>query len=145
VEIHVLDKIYDFLNGFIHPNELKIDIPESERISAENLIKKCPVTRLDISMQPSNSKFLSYTGVKWYYEHNFPIYNKVLAPRLNESWKKEDNDSQFREIAHSIRNSDSNPRNNTRRKIRKILNDENSLFNNLDLIDKSKLKEAGLV
>ena len=144
MEINVLDKIYDFLNGFIHPNELKILIPEPGGTKTENLIKKCPVTGLDISMQPSNSKFLSYTGVKWSCEHEFKTYMKVLDPRLSELWKKKDIDAQFREIAHSIRNCDSNPRNNTRRAIRKILNDNSSLFNNMDLIDKAKLKEAGL-
>ncbi len=145
MEINVLDKIYDFLNGFIHPNELKIHIPELKETNTENLIKKCPVTGLDISMQPNNSKFLSYTGVKWYYEHKNKMYCEVLAPRISKVWEKKEMDEQFREIAHSIRNSDSNPRHNTRRKIRKILTDNNSLFNNIELIDKSKLKEAGLI
>ena len=144
METNVLDKIYDFLNGFIHPNELKIHIPNLKTGKSENLIKKCPVTGLDISMQPSNSKFLSYTGVKWYYEHEYSTYAKILAPRLTRAQTKKDLDDQFREVAHSIRNSDSNPRNHVRRKIRKILNDNNSLFNNMDLIDKTKLKEAGL-
>lgn len=144
MEINVLDKIYDFLNGFIHPNELKIHVPDSKGTTTENLIKKCPITGLDISMQPSNSKFLSYTGVKWYYENDYSIYSEVLAPRISTSWKKKEMNKQFREIAHSIRNSDSNPRHNTRRKIKKILSENNSLFNNIELIDKSKLKEAGL-
>jgi hypothetical protein len=144
MEINVLDKIYDFLNGFIHPNELKIHIPEAEASKTENLIKKCPVTGLDISMQPKNSKFLSFTGVKWYYNHDHKLYSEVLAPRISKVWEKKELDEQFREISHRIRKCDSNPRHNTRRKIKKILSDSNSLFNNIDLIDKSKLKEAGL-
>lgn len=142
MEIHVLDKIYDFINGFIHPNDLKIHVPGLNKNDEEG--KTCPITGLDISMQPNNSKFLSYTGVKWYYDHDYKTYNEKLASRLSKTWENKEKDEQFREIAHSIRNSDSNPRHNTRRKIKRILNDENSLFNNMDLIDKRKLKEAGL-
>ncbi|MBA7545567.1 hypothetical protein ES705_37936 [subsurface metagenome] len=96
-------------------------------------------------MQPQNSKFLSFTGVKWYYEHDYKTYNKILATRLSNYWKNKAIEDQCREIAHSIRNSDSNPRNNTKRAIRKILsNNQDSLFDNIDLIDKNKLREAGL-
>ncbi|MBN2523430.1 MAG: hypothetical protein JXB24_09135 [Bacteroidales bacterium] len=145
MELNVLNKIYDFIHGFIHPNELKLHIPGAHREENDSPQKKCPVTGLDISMQPRGSKFLSYTGVKWYYEHDYKTYCEILSPRLTDTWKESTIEFQFREIAHSIRNSDSNPRNNTRRKISKILDDKNSLFNNFDLIDKRKLKEAGLV
>jgi len=145
MELDVLNKIYDFIHGFIHSNELKIHIPGTHQEENDSSQKVCPVTGLDISMQPRGSKFLSFTGVKWYYEHNYKTYSEILAPRLTDTWKKKDINDQFREIAHSIRNMDSNPRNNTRRAIRKILNEKNSLFNNFDLIDKRKLKEAGLV
>jgi len=144
MEMNALNKIYEFLNDFIHPNELKIRISDTNTERNRKSKKECPVTGLDISMQPRNSKFLSYTGVKWYYHHDYKTYSKVLAPRLSSIWKNRDINDQCKEIAHSIRNSDSNPRNNTRRAIRKVLSDNNSLFNNLDLIDKTKLKEAGL-
>jgi hypothetical protein len=142
MESGVINKIYDFINGFIHPNELRI---HADHRNPQDLKKTCPVTGLDISMQPSNSKFLSYTGVKWYHDNDYETYSKILARRLTNPGKKHHSDDRFREIAHNIRNSDSNPRNNTRRAIHRILKDQNSLFNNLELIDKTKLKEAGFV
>lgn len=140
MEESFLHKVYDFVNHIIHLDDLKLFSGDEKQSSS---YKKCPITGLSISMQPKNSKFLSYTGVKWYYEHDYSTFKKFLAPRIHKKWLNKEIDQQFREIAHDIRNSDSNPRNNTKRKIRKILDDKNSLFNNLELIDKKKLKEAG--
>ena len=95
-------------------------------------------------MQPKNSKFLSYTGVKWYYENDFTTYKNILEPVLKKSWKYKPLKDQFKEIAHITRNKDSNPRNNIRRILNRILSDNNTLFNNQNLIDKNKLKKAGL-
>lgn len=95
-------------------------------------------------MQPKNSKFLSSVGVKWYYDYDRRTFDAVLASRLTEDIKSKDIGRQFRKIAHSIRNADSNPRNNTKRAIQKLLNEKDSLFNNMQLIDKTKLKEAGM-
>jgi hypothetical protein len=50
---------------------------------------------------------------------------------------------QCREIAHSIRNSISNPRNNTKKAIKKLLNEKDCLFSNRNLIDKNKMIQAG--
>ncbi len=136
MENTLLHKVYELVNQIIHLNDL--------RHGKDSQVKKCPITGLDISMQPKNSKFLSYTGVKWYFEHDRKIYLNQLAPRLTASCRKKDIYKQFREIAHSIRNADSNPRNNTRRAIQRLLKEDNSLFNNLQLIDRNKLKEAGI-
>lgn len=141
MEENILHKVYTIINHIIHPGDLKYTSSQKNSIAKT---KQCPVTGLDISMQPKNSKFLSYTGVKWYYEHDYNTFKKVLATRIQDNWVKMDLDEQFREIAHSIRNSDSNPRNNTRRRIKHIIEEENTLFNNIELIDKKKLKEAGL-
>lgn len=141
MESNLINRVYEFVNHIIHPNDIRYLLPQNENPVNSHT---CPVTGLNISMQPKNSKFLSYTGVKWYFEHDRKNFDKKLAPRLTESCRKKDIDIQFREIAHSIRNTDSNPRNNTRRAIQKLLNEQDSLFNNLQLIDKSKLKEAGL-
>ena len=141
MENNLIYKVYDFFNHIINPNDIKLFSASSEVLSFEKI---CPVTRLDISMQTRNSKFLSSSGVKWYYENDRKIFDKVLAPRLTDSLKSKDINILFRKIAHSIRNTDSNPRNNTRRAIQKLLNEKDSLFNNIQLIDKSKLLEAGM-
>ncbi|MCD4834632.1 MAG: hypothetical protein K8R31_12600 [Bacteroidales bacterium] len=136
MENNLIYKVYDFFNQIIHPNDIRLSSASSEKI--------CPVTGLDISMQPRNSKFLSSSGVKWYYENDIKTFDKILAPRLTESFKSKDINIQFREVAHSIRNADSNPRNNTRRAIQKLLDEKDSLFNNMQLIEKTKLQEAGM-
>ncbi|MFC2151938.1 hypothetical protein ACFLSE_05365 [Bacteroidota bacterium] len=138
MENNLIYKVYEFFNYIIHPHDIKLS---SEGVRLEKI---CPVTGLDISMQPRNSKFLSTSGVKWYYENDKKIFDKTLAPRLTERCKDKDVNKQFRAIAHSIRNADSNPRNNTRRAIRKLLDDKYILFNNMQLIDKTKLQEAGM-
>ena len=141
MENNLLYRVYEFVSHIIHLN----DNGEGLSASAGTVHGKiCPVTGLDISLQPRNSKFLSYTGVKWYFEHDRKIYEKKLVPRLSPLSREKDIEIQFREIAHSIRNTDSNPRNNTRRAIRKLLEQENSLFDNLKLIDRKKLQEAGI-
>lgn len=136
MENSLLYKVYDFFNHFIHPPNLKL--------SSTFTIKRCPVTGLDISMQPKNSKFITVSGIKWYYRYEREIYYQFLATRLSENLKNKKIELQFKGIAHNIRNAESNPRNNAKKAINKLLNDKSSLFNNLQLIDKSKLQEAGL-
>lgn len=136
MEYHLLNKVYTFFEVLIHPEKRSVK---------RRKIKRCPVTGLNISMQPKNSKFLSFSGVKWYYENKQEIYKNLLEPKLNGTWKDKPQTRQFKEIAHAIRNSDSNPRNNTRRAVNRILHDQNTLFSNIKLIDKKKLREAGLV
>jgi len=136
MEHHLLQKVYTFFEVLIHPEKRSVK---------RRKIKRCPVTGLDISMQPKNSKFLSYSGVKWYYEKRNEIYRNLLEPKLTGTWKDEPLNRQFAEIAHAIRNCDSNPRNNTKRAVTRILHDKNTLFSNISLIDKKKLREAGFV
>lgn len=142
MEENFLHKVYGFVNHIIHWDELKL---LSIKNNNQTNTKKCPVTGLDISMQSKNSKFLSYIGVKWYYENDKKTFDKVLANMIQIQWLKKDLDYQFKEIAHHIRNSVSNPRNNTKRAINKIINEKNTLFDNIELIDKKKLREAGYI
>ncbi len=136
MEKNLIYKMYDFLNQMIHPTDLKpSQIPQ---------IKRCPVTGLDVSMQPKHTRFLTVSGIAWYYKHESEIFYQYLAIRMSDNLKKKDLKTQFKGIAHSIRNAESNPRNNTRRAVKKLLNDKSSLFNNLQLIDKKKLQEANL-
>jgi hypothetical protein len=144
VSNNILNKVYTNIIRFIYHHDQKEYKQEMPIRKRPRKVKTCPVTGLDISMQPKNSKFLSYTGVKWYYNNDYSTYENILKPKLTESWKNQTLKVQFREIAHLIRNADSNPRNNTKRAIMKILNNKNTLFNNLKLIDKAKLKDAGL-
>ncbi len=131
----MFNRVYSIIDLIIHPGKHNTT-HQARRI--------CPVSGLDISMQTPNSKFLSYSGVKWYYEHKRTIYKKLLEPRLTDFWQGSPLDVQFREIAHAIRNSDSNPRNSTKRAVNRLLHDKDTLFDNTLLIDKNKLKQVGL-
>ena len=135
MEKSILNRVYTIFDLIIHPGK---------HISSHSISRICPISGLDISMQTHKSKFLSYSGVKWYYEHKRSIYKKLLEPRLTDYWKDKPLDIQFREIAHAIRNCDSNPRNSTKRAINRLLHDKNTLFDNTQLIDKTKLNQVGL-
>ncbi len=136
MESNLIHKVFDYFNQIIHSNDTKLSLTD--------FIKRCPVTGLDISMQPKHTKFLSTLGIIWYYKNEREIYYQFLAIRLTEKLKNRDLNIQFKGIAHSIRNVESNPRNNTKRAIQKLLNEKDSLFNNRQLIDKTKFKEAGM-
>lgn len=138
----LIDKVYDFINHLVHLNEKH---PSFSKNNPPLIKKICPVTGLDISMQPKNSKFLSYTGVRWYYENDIDTYNNILVPRMGLLSKDKTLPEQFKSIAHSVRNEESNPRNYTRKKINKLLLERNCLFNNKQLIDIKKLQQAGLI
>jgi hypothetical protein len=141
MEGNLIHRIYDFVNHIIHLDNNFNTYPVSENPTNK---RNCPITGLDISMQPKNSKFLSYTGVKWYYDNDRSTYLKVLAPMLSKTCKRKDLTYQFRSIAHNIRNKDSNPRNNTRRAISKLLEEKDCLFDNRRLIDSKRLIKANI-
>jgi hypothetical protein len=140
----ILNKVYSNIIRLFQHHEATDNVSGRAKKRGAGRKKTCPVTGLDISMQPKNSKFLSYTGVKWYYNNDYDTYREMLAPMLRKRWKYKSLKDQFREIAHIVRNRDSNPRNNIKRVLSRILSDKNTLFNNLSLIDKKKLKKAGL-
>lgn len=102
----------------------------------------CEVTRLDISMQRSDSRFLSLSGVRFYYENDIDIYNN-LKQRLSDRWIFEPIEKQFTEIAHSIRNEYFNKRHNARKSLKRIT-DQGLLFKLTDVVDSKYLMLAEL-
>jgi hypothetical protein len=141
----VLNRVYKALSGIIHWNDPGNANHIRKKRQDIQKMKMCKITGLNISMQPDSSKFLSRTGVEWYYRNDPELYKSMLEPRLQEHWKKEPLEVQFREIAHLIRDEDSNRRHSTRRQIDKILQEKNVLFDNYKLIAKDKLKAAGMI
>jgi hypothetical protein len=124
-------------------NEIKID--EKVQIRDSGIVRICPVTGLDISMQKPESKFLCIAGIRYYFENEKEIYYQ-LEKRLSAKWRSELLETQFREIAHSVRNEyfnkTNNKRNNPKNAIFKV--NENSLFDNFPFIRPDKLRQAGL-
>jgi len=115
------------------------------QINILNIVRICPVTELNISMQKPGSKFLCIAGIRNYYQNEKEIYLQ-LEKRLSQKWRSEPIETQFREIAHSIRNEffnkTNNPRNNSKKSIYKV--NENSLFDSLPYILPEKLIHAGI-
>jgi hypothetical protein len=104
--------------------------------------RKCIVTKLDISMQKDESKFLCISGVK-FYQNNKPEIYKELENRLSATWKNESIKIRNTEIHHSIRNEYFNKFHNNKRDVQKLLN-KPSLFDNRFLILPERLQLAGI-
>lgn len=75
----------------------------------------CEVTKLDISMQKKGSKFLCFSGLKFYKENDPATYQKLVNRYLTEKMKTRPIEDQFYYIAHNIRNQKTNPTNNRQR------------------------------
>lgn len=84
----------------------------NQNIIKNDEIKKsiCKVTGLDISMQKDNSILLSHTGLKYYFENDKEIFEQIKRRYLSKVWHDSDFEIQIKEIAHNIRNTDSNQR-----------------------------------
>ena len=102
--------------------------------------KVCPVTGIDISMQKEESRFLSIVGIRYLYNNNRRIFDKLLS-ELPQAYHNESLKVQEYKIAHHVRDKFFNPRNRTRRAVRKICS-EPALFDNMSLISKDKLEIA---
>ncbi|MCF6348711.1 MAG: hypothetical protein L3J20_10495 [Flavobacteriaceae bacterium] len=71
-------------------------------------IKKCAITGVDISMQKKDSILLSHTGLKYYFKTDKKIFDEVKRKYLSDKWANSDYTTQIKEIAHNIRNTNSN-------------------------------------
>ena len=108
----IMNKKIDFLNA----NTTQIDpltiLSKRRVLNYENEVKKniCKVTGFNISMQKENSILLSHTGLKYYYKTDKRIFEQIKRRYLSKIWFKSDFETQIKEIAHNIRNTDSNQR-----------------------------------
>ena len=68
----------------------------------------CKVTGFNISMQKENSILLSHTGLKYYYNTDKRIFEQIKRRYLTKIWFKSNFETQIKEIAHNIRNTNSN-------------------------------------
>ena len=105
-----IGKKIDFLNSkTIQIDPLTI---MSKRIvfNDDNDTKKliCKVTGFNISMQKENSILLSHTGLKYYYNTDKRIFEQIKRRYLTKIWFKSNFETQIKEIAHNIRNENSN-------------------------------------
>jgi len=57
-----------------------------------------------ISMQRSDSKYLSEVGLRFYKTFNYKVYQALEARFLSKKWRFSSDEIKIREIAHGIRN-----------------------------------------
>ncbi len=76
----------------------------------QQLIKNniCLVTGLNISMQKDNSILLSHSGLRYYFKNDKKIFEQIKRKYLTNTWTKSNFETQIKEIAHNIRNANSN-------------------------------------
>ena len=72
----------------------------------------CNVTGLDISMQKKGSKFLCFSGLRYYQNNKPEIYTEIQKRFLTDKMKVRPTDEQLYYIAHNIRNTKTNPKHN---------------------------------
>lgn len=79
-------------------------------LDISNEVKKhlCKVTGFNIEMQKKDSVLLSHTGLKYYYKSDKKIFEQIKRRYLSKTWIKSNFDTQIKEIAHNIRNTNSN-------------------------------------
>ena len=90
----------------------------------------CKVTKVNISMQKDSSLLLSHTGLKYYFRTDKKIFEQIKRRYLSKRWYNSDFETQIKEIAHNIRNTDSN-RNIKQKKI--YQSKQFNLLSNFDL------------
>jgi len=83
----------------VNPNKAKKEV-----------VKKsfCRITQLDISMQKEDSILLSHSGLKFYYKNDNEVFEKIKNQYLSKIWFNSSLEIQIKELAHNIRNANSN-------------------------------------
>ena len=110
ITAEIMSNKIDFLNSKTIQNDPLTIL--SKWIVSDNTkeVKKhlCKVTGLNIEMQKKESVLLSHTGLKYYYKTDKMIFEQIKRRYLSKIWFKSDFKTQIKEIAHNIRNTNSN-------------------------------------
>lgn len=83
---------------------------ENENFIKIDEVKKpiCIVTGLDISMQKDESILLSHSGLRFYNDKDKTAFEQIKNRYLSKRWRSSDFETQIKEIAHNIRNTNTN-------------------------------------
>jgi hypothetical protein len=68
----------------------------------------CKVTGINIEMQKKESVLLSHTGLRYYYKTDKKTFEQIKRRYLSKKWYNSDFEIQIKELAHNIRNTNSN-------------------------------------
>ena len=81
----------------------------------------CLVTGLDITHQPTNTRFVSTSTVRRWYDFDRHTFDTLAGRFLTLKQAGADLDKQCYHIAHNIRNAHTNPRNNPIRRLKRYV------------------------
>ena len=107
----IMSKKIDFLIGITTQIDSLIIGSKKVVCTLEHEFKKdsiCVVTGINISMQKKGSLLLSHTGLKYYYKNDKKVFEQIKRRYLSNRWHNSDFEKQIKEIAHNIRNTNSN-------------------------------------
>lgn len=97
----------------------KFHTPKKIKVGANSTVYKggncthlrfCKVTGLNISMQRDDSLMISHVGIKYYLSKEPQKFVELRQKFLSDNWRDADLKTQIKELAHNIRNYDSNQR-----------------------------------
>lgn len=107
---------------FLNTNTTEINPLDIQLNTVGSMFKKqdenrcfCSVTKLNISMQKSDSILLSHTGLRYYLKTDTKVFNEIKRKYLSDKWTMSDVETQIKEIAHNIRNTNYNTTNKQKR------------------------------
>ena len=107
----LISKKVDLLNSNttqINPLYIGLKTVVSTPTETDKNRRICLVTGLNISMQKTDSILLSHTGIRYYKKTDAKVYNEIKRKHLSTKWNDADDEIQIKELAHNIRNINSN-------------------------------------
>lgn len=104
----VLKPMYAQLYNTCMPCNLNNGIITNRQLDQIIKKRKCLITDLDISMQKEDSFLLSHSGLRFYSKTDKQIFDKIKEKYLSKKWVFAEYEEQIKEIAHNIRNTNSN-------------------------------------
>ena len=84
-------------------------------------VRRCPVTGYDITHQRANTRYVSASSVRMWYDLDRERFSELAGQFLKPKQAGADLKKQCVSIAHNIRNADTNPRNNPVRRLKKYV------------------------
>lgn len=100
--------LLDFNTTEINPLYIPLNTVEYGYTNNNKNRRQCLVTELNISMQKTDSILLSHTGIRYYKKTDAKVYNEIKRKYLSTKWNDADDETQIKELAHNIRNINSN-------------------------------------
>lgn len=76
-----------------------------EGLSNQTPQRRCLLTNIDISMQKSSSRLLSFMGLRYLNDHDPTLFQSLRLRYLKRTWIKESLEKQIFEMAHNIRDT----------------------------------------